>query len=164
MCSRLGRLWYTGVGRKRIRRLMRVMGLSAIYQRPRTNVPHPEHPVFPYLLRGMEIIRANQVWCADITYIPCEADFCTLWRLWTGPAVKFCHGNSPTLWSLTSALPHLKRPLPGMGYQKSAIRIRVASLQASASCRFFKRTESRYMDGKGCRRGTTSWSSVFGAA
>ena len=75
MCSRLRRLGYTDVGRKRIRRLMRVMGLSAIYQRPRTSEPHPEHPVFPYLLRGMEITRANQVWCSDITYIPMQRGF-----------------------------------------------------------------------------------------
>jgi Transposase and inactivated derivatives len=58
-----------------IRRLMRVMGLSAIYQRPRTSVPHPEHPVFPYLLRGMDILRPNQVWCSDITYIPMRRGF-----------------------------------------------------------------------------------------
>ena len=75
MCSRLRRQGYTDVGRKRIRRLMRLMGLSAIYQRPRTSVPHPEHPVFPYLLRGMDILQSNQVWCADITYIPMRRGF-----------------------------------------------------------------------------------------
>lgn len=63
------------VGRHRVRRLMRLMGLEAIYQAPRTSVPHPAHRVYPYLLKGMEIDRPNQVWCADITYIPVQRGF-----------------------------------------------------------------------------------------
>ncbi len=63
------------VGRKRVRRLMAKMGLEPIYQRPRTTVPHPEHQVYPYLLREMVIERPNQVWCADITYIPMQCGF-----------------------------------------------------------------------------------------
>jgi putative transposase len=63
------------VGRKRIRRLMRKMGLTAIYQAPRTSKPHPEHRVYPYLLRDLTIDRPNQVWCADITYIPMRRGF-----------------------------------------------------------------------------------------
>jgi putative transposase len=55
------------VGRKRVRRLMAKMGLMPIYQRPRTTVAHPEHQIYPYLLRGMVIDRPNQVWCADLT-------------------------------------------------------------------------------------------------
>ena len=55
------------VERKRVRRLMAKMGLAPIYQRPRTTVPHPEHRVFPYLLRELVIERPNQVWGADIT-------------------------------------------------------------------------------------------------
>jgi len=58
------------VGRKRIRRLMRRMGLTAVYQKPRTTVPHPEHRTWPYLLRNLVIDRPDHVWCADITYIP----------------------------------------------------------------------------------------------
>jgi putative transposase len=58
------------VGRKRVRRLMTTMGLAPIYQRPRTTIPHPEHRIYPYLLRGLLVDRPNQVWCADITYIP----------------------------------------------------------------------------------------------
>jgi len=58
------------VGRHRVRRLMRQMGLQAVYRRPKTSQPHPAHPVFPYLLKGLEITRPNQVWCADITFIP----------------------------------------------------------------------------------------------
>jgi putative transposase len=64
-----------GVGRKRVRRLMAKMGLEPIYQRPRTTVPHPGHQIHPYLLREMVIDRPNQVWCADITYIPMRRGF-----------------------------------------------------------------------------------------
>jgi putative transposase len=64
-----------GVNRKRIGRLMRQMGLSAIYQKPNTSKPHPLHKIYPYLLRGMMIDRPNQVWCADISYIPMRRGF-----------------------------------------------------------------------------------------
>jgi putative transposase len=63
------------VNRKRVQRLMRKMGLAAIYQRPRTSRPHPEHKVYPYLLRGVDICESNQVWCADVTYIPMRRGF-----------------------------------------------------------------------------------------
>jgi len=55
-----------GVGRHRVRRLMALMGLHAIYQEPRTSQPHPHHRIYPYLLRNLAIQKANQVWCADI--------------------------------------------------------------------------------------------------
>ena len=58
------------IGRRRASRLMCLMGLQAIYRAPRTSDPHPEHRVYPYLLKDMSINRSNQVWCADITYIP----------------------------------------------------------------------------------------------
>ena len=57
------------VGKRRVRTLMMAMGLEAIYPKPRTSIPHPENKVFPYLLRGMKILRPNQVWGTDITYI-----------------------------------------------------------------------------------------------
>lgn len=63
------------VGRHRVRRLMARMGLEAIYKRPRTSQPHPQHPVYPYLLRKMKIDRPNQVWCADITFVPVRNGF-----------------------------------------------------------------------------------------
>ena len=63
------------VGRHRVRRLMRLMGLQAIYQPPRTSVPHPAHRIYPYLLKRLTIDRPNQVWCADITYIPVSRGF-----------------------------------------------------------------------------------------
>ena len=63
------------IGRRRAGRLMRLMGLQAVYRAPRTSAPHPEHRVYPYLLRGLAIERADHVWCADITYIPVRRGF-----------------------------------------------------------------------------------------
>ena len=91
------------VGRHRVRRLMAKMGLEAVYKRPRTSQPHPQHPVFPYLLRKMVIDRPNQVWCADITFVPVRNGFLYLvaimdwatrkvlsWRLSNTMHADFC--------------------------------------------------------------------------
>jgi len=91
------------VGRHRVRRLMRKMGLTPIYQPPRTSQPHPRHKVYPYLLKGLEIVRPNHVWCADITYIPMRRGFLYLvaimdwatrkvlaWRLSNTMDADFC--------------------------------------------------------------------------
>jgi len=91
------------VNRKRVRRLMRLMGIEAIYQKPNTSRRHPEHKVYPYLLRDLVIDRSNQVWCADITYIPLAKGFVYLvavmdwfsrrvlaWRLSIGMDMAFC--------------------------------------------------------------------------
>ena len=91
------------VNRKRVRRLMRVMRIEAIYRKPNTSRRHPGHVVYPYLLRGLAIDRPNQVWCADITYIPLAKGFVYLvavmdwfsrrvlaWRLSTGMESGFC--------------------------------------------------------------------------
>ncbi|MGH8185430.1 MAG: IS3 family transposase [Steroidobacteraceae bacterium] len=91
------------VGRKRVRTLMRRMGIEAIYRKQNTSRPHPEHAVFPYLLRGLAIERPNQVWSADITYIPMARgfvylvaimDWCTrkvlAWRLSNSLTADFC--------------------------------------------------------------------------
>ena len=63
------------VGRRRVRRLMAKMGLEAICKRPRTSQPHPQHKVYPCMLRAMTIGRPNQVWCSDITFIPVRHGF-----------------------------------------------------------------------------------------
>ncbi len=102
MTRHLRRLGYR-VSRKRIRRLMRLMGLEAIYQSPKTSLPHPEHKVYPYLLRGVDINHSNQVWCSDITYIPIKRGFLYLvaimdwysrkvlsWRLSNTLDTQFC--------------------------------------------------------------------------
>src|SRR6185312_1742728 len=105
------------VGRKRVRRLMATMGLTPIYQRPRTTVPHPEHRIYPYLLRNLVVDRPNQVWCADITYIPMRRGFLYLvavmdwstrrvlsWRLSNTMDVEFC------IAALEEALARFGRP------------------------------------------------------
>jgi putative transposase len=63
------------VNRKRVRRLMQIMGLQALYRRPRTSRPGPGNKIYPYLLKGLKIDRRNQVWAADITYIPMQKGF-----------------------------------------------------------------------------------------
>ncbi|HCR38574.1 MAG TPA: hypothetical protein DIV80_03740 [Synergistaceae bacterium] len=65
-------------GRIHVRTLMRKMGMEAIYRKPRLSKPHPEHKVYPYLLKGLDIASANHVWCSDITYIPMAKGFCYL--------------------------------------------------------------------------------------
>lgn len=74
MRDRLIRLGWK-VNRKRVGRLMKLMGLCAIYPKPRTSTPHPEHKVYSYLLRDVAVTRPNQVWCTDITYIPMKRGF-----------------------------------------------------------------------------------------
>jgi putative transposase len=73
-------LWVKGydIGRDKVRSLMRRMGIEALYVKPRLSLVHPGHVKYPYLLRGLEITRANHVWAADITYIPMAKGFCYL--------------------------------------------------------------------------------------
>jgi len=91
------------IGREHVSTLMKKMGIEAIYKKPRLSKPHPGHKIYPYLLRGMEITRANQVWAADITYLPMAKGFCYLvaimdwasrrvlaWRLSNTLDVSFC--------------------------------------------------------------------------
>jgi putative transposase len=91
------------VGRGHIRTLMRRMGITAVYRRPKTSGRHPAHPIYPYLLRGLTIDRPNQVWSADITYIPMAKGFVFLvaildwatrkvlaWRLSPTLTTDFC--------------------------------------------------------------------------
>jgi putative transposase len=91
------------VGRHRVRRLMLKMGLAPIYQRPKTSEPHPQHRIWPYLLRHLTVDRPNQIWCADVTYIPMRRGFLYLvaimdwfsrkvlaWRLSSTMDAEFC--------------------------------------------------------------------------
>jgi len=120
------------VGRRRVRRLMAKMGLSPIYQRPRTSDPHPQHRVYPYLLRKLAIERPNHVWCADVTYIPMRRGFLYLvaimdwtsrkvlaWRLSNTMDAGFCVA------ALEEALARFGRP--------EIFNTRAASLPASRS-------------------------------
>jgi putative transposase len=91
------------IGRRHVRTLMRRMGIEALYRRPRTTKPEPGHKIYPYLLRGIEVMRPNQVWAMDITYIPMARGFVYLavvldwfsrrvlsWRLSITMDVSFC--------------------------------------------------------------------------
>jgi len=86
------------VSRHRVRRLMRKMGVQAVYQKPRTTLPHPEHRIYPYLLRGLPITRPNQVWCADITYIPIKRGFLYL------VAIMDWHSRKVLSWRLSNTM------------------------------------------------------------
>jgi putative transposase len=90
-------------GRHRVRRLMGIMGLQAIYKGPNTSKKHPQHRIYPYLLRKLPITRPNHVWCSDITYIPVRRGFLYLvaimdratrkvlaWRLSNTLDASFC--------------------------------------------------------------------------
>ena len=75
------------VNPKRIRRLMRLMDIQAVYSKPRTTVAAKNHTVYPYLLRGLAITRPNQVWCSDITYVPMYNGFMYLVAIMDWPKV-----------------------------------------------------------------------------
>jgi putative transposase len=86
------------VNRKRVQRLMRVMGLEAIYPKPRLSVAGAGHKVYPYLLRNVAIARADQVWSTDITYIPLPNGFMYL------TAVLDWHSRYVLSWQLSNTL------------------------------------------------------------
>jgi len=103
MLRDLLRLEGTQVGRRHVSKLMRKMGIEALYRRPNTSRKHPQNPIFPYLLRGWEITEANHVWAMDITYIPMRKGFVYLaavldwatrrvlsWRLSNSLTTDFC--------------------------------------------------------------------------
>ena len=84
------------INRKRVRRLMRIMGLEAIYCVPRTSAPHPGHRIYPYLLKDVAVTRPNQVWCTDITYIPMRRGYLYL------VAVMDWHSRKVLSWRLSN--------------------------------------------------------------
>ena len=113
---------------------MRLLGLQAVYRAPRTSAPHPEHRVYPYLLRDLGIERANHVWCADITYIPVRRGHSsTWWRSWTGRAATCWLGGCRTRWTRASARTRWMRPWPRMARRRSSTPTRAASSPASPS-------------------------------
>jgi putative transposase len=86
------------VNRKRAHRLMALMGLEAIYRKPNLSEKHASNPVFPYLLRGLDIVRPNQVWSMDITYIPMQGGFLYLC------AVIDWYSRAVLAWELSNTL------------------------------------------------------------
>jgi len=118
-----------------VRTLMQKMDIHALYQKPRLSEPHPGHKVYPYLLRGLEITRANHVWVTDICYLPMVRGFCYLvaimdwasrrvlaWWLSNTLDLSFCtdaleealqNYGTPEIFNIeTRAASLLRRPLP----------------------------------------------------
>jgi len=86
------------VNRKRVQRLMRLMGIEAIYTKPRTSKPSKENKIYPYLLRDLTIEKPDQVWCSDITYIPMKKGFVYL------VAVMDWHSRYIVSWRLSNSM------------------------------------------------------------
>ena len=146
-------LWNKGhkVGRTHVRTLMRKMGIEAIYKKPRLSEPHPDHTIYPYLLRGLSITEANTVWAADITYIPMAKGFCYLVAIMDWASRKVFSGGSRTPW-----IPHfvptpLKRRSPAMGRQRYSTPTRAVSLPLTHLSEFSRLTTSgsAWMDAAG---------------
>jgi len=97
MRNHIRRLGWT-INRKPIQRLMRLMGLQAIYPKPRTTKPYPQNKVYPYLLRGLKINRPDQVWAADITYVPMSRGFMYL------VAIMDWHSRKVLSWRVSNSM------------------------------------------------------------
>lgn len=96
-------LYAVEAGRRRVRRLMRLMGLKALCPKPNLSKPAPGHKIYPYLMKGLTINRPNQAWCADITYIRLDGGFVYWLRSWTDTVVRSLLGSCPTAWTQVSA-------------------------------------------------------------
>lgn len=143
----------TKAGRHRIRQLMRIMGIEALYRRKNTSARHAEHPVYPYLLRDLTIDRPNQVWASDITFLPMARGFVYLvvildwatrkilaWRLSNTLTADFC------VHALEEALARYGKPEIFNSDQGS-------QFTSLAFTSVLKRHDIRIsMDGKGCWR------------
>ena len=100
MKRHLGRLGYN-ISRHRVRRLMRKMGLVAIYQKPKTSIKNSQHRIYPYLLKNLAITEPNKVWCSDITYIPIKKGFLYL------VAIKDWYSRKVLSWRLSNSMDSL---------------------------------------------------------
>ena len=96
VCELHSRGWQ--IGRKRVRRLMRLMGIEAVAPKPRTSLANTQHRKYPYLLRDLEVERADQVWCADITFIPLRRGFAYL------VAIMDWHTRAVLSWRISNTL------------------------------------------------------------
>ena len=151
--SRRMTVWLQGEGhevnRKRVQRLMRVMGLEAIYPKPRLSQRDASHRIYPYLLRGLQVERPNQVWAADITYVPLSRGFMYLvaivdwhsryvlsWRLSNSLESSFCVEALED--ALTRQRPEIFNTDQGVQFTSQAFTERLASVGVTIS-----------MDGRG---------------
>ena len=148
----LRRLGYK-INRKRVQRLMRLMGLEAIYPKPKTSRPHPQHKIDPYLLRGLTIDRPNQVWAADITYVPMSRGFMYLVAVMDWHSRRCSPGECPTPWRQTSVSRRSPRLSGATARQRYSTPTRALSLPARplrVCCQ--SRGVAVSMDGRGRRQ------------
>jgi putative transposase len=137
------------INRKRVQRLMRKMGLEAIYPKRKASTPGAGHKIYPYLLRGLNVSRANQVWCADITYVPLRNGFMYLvaimdwysryvlsWRLSNSLDTSFCLEALEA--ALERGLPEIFNTDQGAQFTSQAFTGRLLELDVAIS-----------MDGRG---------------
>ena len=118
------------IGRRHVKTLMRRMGLEALYRRPRTTKPEPGHKIYPYLLRGVEITRPNQVWAMDITYIPMARGFVYLAVVLDWFSRRVLSWRDRSRWRRHSASRRWRTLSPAMASRRSSTRIRAASSPA----------------------------------
>ena len=121
------------VSRKRVRRLMRLLGVHALYQRPRTSQPHPAHRIYPYLLRDLPITRPNHVWCTDVTYIPLRRGFLYLVVVMDWASRKVLSWRLSNTLDASFCVEALHEALDRYGLQRFSIATRAANSPASTS-------------------------------
>jgi hypothetical protein len=132
-----------GVNRKRVQRLMRVMGIEALVPRPGTSKAAPGHKTYPYLLRGLAITEPNHVWASDITYVP-MAGFCISWRSSIGLAARFWLGGCRTRSTAAFASKRLRRLCSDTGSREYSTPIKARSSPAPPSPASLKPLASRF--------------------
>src|SRR4051794_30771351 len=155
------------IGRRHVKTLMRRMGIEALYRRPRTTKPEPGHKIHPYLLRGMEITRPNQVWAMDITYIPMARGFVYLAVVldcWTGQHVVFCRGGCRSPWKQPSASRRWRMPWPVTASRRFSTPTRARSSPDRLLPACSSTTASRSAWTARAHGGTTCLSNGSGAA
>ena len=151
------------IGRERVATMMRHMGIEALCPRPNTSKPAPGHKIFPYLLRSLDIVRPNQAWAMDITYIPMARGFVYLaavldwfsrrvlsWRLSITLEAEFC------------IVKRLKKRWPGTVPQKSSTPTRGANSPAPSSPGCYCGTRSASAWTAAARGGTISLRNGYG--
>ncbi len=141
------------VGRKHVATLMRKMGIEALYQRPRTSGRDREHPVFPYLLRGMTIDRPNQVWAMDTTYIPMRRGFVYLTAVVDWTARRVLAWRVSISLAADAAVEALKEAIARYGVPQIMNTDQGSQFTASDFINVLREHAIRIsMDGKGCWR------------
>ncbi|KAB2891197.1 MAG: IS3 family transposase [Desulfobulbaceae bacterium] len=131
------------VGHKHVSTLMKRMGIEALYRKPRTSTKHPGHTTCPYLLRGMAINRANQVWALDTTYIPMARGFVYLTAVVDWASRKVLAARSPSHWNRAMRLRYCWKHLPIMAGRRLSTPIKAASLLPTSS---YGRSRNRVVD------------------